>query len=370
MEKKRRKRKGTGKLVALAIILAVAAAIAAFCVVNGGINLKQLWHKVYRDYADEYFYENSSGGSFSVVGNGFAVLSSSELYSFNRTGEETMNILISFSQPFLSCDGDYGAAWDLGGNDVILFSDNGLIKRITTENAITSVTVNDRGYLCVCTDETGYGGAVTVYNLAGTALYKWYSGTAYLLNARMKGKTDLMVLTIGSEGSSLVLMKINDVDERARYTYDGIIIDADFTDGGVMAITDSCLISLTKNLEERRIYDFSDKHLDAYILSDSFTTVITANYQLGGERQVMTVSNDGNAMGEVTVSDEITSVSVGGDYVGILSGGVIKIYESDLTPSNDYECLNGVEAIAVRNDGSAIAAGAYAATSYRPEETN
>jgi hypothetical protein len=61
---------------------------------------------------------------------------------------------------------------------------------------------------------------------------------------------------------------------------------------------------------------------------------------------------------------------VGGDYVGILSGGVIKIYESDLTPSNDYECLNGVEAIAVRNDGSAIAAGAYAATSYRPEETN
>lgn len=368
MEKKHRRRPGTLRYVLAITVFVLILAFIAFVILSGGFDLKKLWRTVAGDYASEYYYENSSGGFFDVVGDGFAVLSSAELYAFDKDGEATVDLLISFSQPLLSCEGNYGAAWDLGGYDVILFSDDGLIFRMQTENPIISVTVNDRGYLCVCTQEAGYGGAVTVYNTVGTALYKWYSGSAYLLSAKLKGKTDLLTLSIGSGGSSLVLMKITDVTERARYNYDGIILDAAFTESGIMAVSDSMLISLSKNLEEKKIYDFSDKHLDAYILSDSFAAVVTGNYQLGGEREIATVGADGSVIGNITISDEIASLDVSGDYVAVLSSGVISVYNYKMQPYADYECLTGAEAIVLRDEGTVIVAGAYAATAYGMEE--
>lgn len=364
MSKTEKKKKGTLKTVIGAAAIFAVAVLIIYVMMGGGSSIKRLWREVSGDTTSEYYYDGAAGGSFAAIKGGFAVLSSSQLSVYDVAGEETVSLLLSYANPILSSDGGYAAAWDLGGYNVVLVNEGGLCTRLTTEEAIISVSVNDRGYLCVCTDEAGYGGSVTVYNSSGTALYKWYSGSGYVLSARLKDKQDLIILTISDSGSNIIYTKITEEQERCRYTTEDIIIDADFSDSGIFAISPTRLIYLNKNLEEKGSFDFSEKHLDAYILEENYALITMADYQLGGERTIVTVNTSCDELGSLTVAGDIVSVAGAEKHIAVMTSGEISVYDMRLQPEWQRECQSGADSILVRRDGSVIAAGTYSAVIY------
>lgn len=368
MSKKQTKKNGTLKTVIGAIAFFAVAALIIYLMLGGGSSIRRLWHEVSGDTASEYYYDGAAGGSFASIKGGFAVLTSSQLSVYDVSGEETVNMLLSYTNPILSSDGGYAAAWDLGGYNAALVNEDGVCARITTENAIISVSVNDHGYLCVCTDEPSYGGSVTVYNSSGTALYKWYSGSGYLLNAKLKDKSDLIILTISESGSNIIYTKITEEQERCRYTTEDIIIDAEFSDSGIFAISSARLIYLNKSLEEKGSYDFSGKHLDAYILKDDYAFITLADYQVGGERTAVTVNSSCDELGSLTISEDIIAVSGTEKHIAVMTSGVISVYNMRLQIEWQCECQSGADSISIRRDGSVIAAGTYSAVVYTEED--
>lgn len=366
---KQRKKTGALRFILATIVFFAVIIVAAVAVRNGGLDFRKMWNRVAGDKAEEFYYDNNSGGAFAAVGDGFAALSGFSLTVFDEAGDKTGSRLVGFTTPEISTGGKYAAAWELGGKDVILFTESGIDRAISVQNPIISVSVNTRGYVCIAAEEPGYGGSATVYNRNGKALFKWYSGANYVLDAKLRDSSEMLVLTIGENGSELIQCRITSESEEARYAYDGVILEADFTENGVTAISDKELIFLDKGFSEKSRYSFEGKTLDAYSLGTTFTALVVGDYQVGGTRRLVTLSN-GEVIAESDVPGDIISMDMEGTYIALLYLGSVEVYTYRLAAYASFTPPAGAERVIMRADGSLIAAGSYSAKIFVPETEN
>ncbi len=365
---KRERKRGIAKTAAAMLLLFAAAGFIIYLILGGGESIKRIWRQMSGDESGELYYDGASGNAYALPGGSLAVLSQSRLTVLDEDGNEQLNILVSFTSPMLSSKGDYSAAWDLGGSEVILVDEQGLVTRLTSENSIISVTVNENGYLCVATDETGYGGSVTVYSPWGEALYKWYSGSNYILSARLRDESELCVLTLGKSGSAIVSMRITETQERARYETEDIILDFDFTGNGILAVSSSKLISLNKSLEERDVFELEGRHLEGYSLQEDFALIVAADYQSGGEKSIITLNSSCDELGSMAVSGEVLSISTSRNRAAVMTPGRVEVYDIRLQYQYGCPIQSGGEKVLVKNNGSVIVAGAYSAQVYTQDD--
>lgn len=366
MDEKRRKKRGFIKVLCIMLLIAAAILAVAMAVASqreGG--LRGLWREV-RGQSDarEFFFENASGGGFADLDNGLAVAATSGLYVYDREGETAFTRLYSWSQPVVTTAGSYGAAYDVGGNLVLFFSADAMISELKFEHPVVSVNVNSLGYLTVCTQEDSYLGSATVYNSLGTAIYRWSAGRGYVLSAKVLGRDTLMVLTVGTGGSRIVLMKLDNESLVAEYTTDGLVIDSAFTDFGVLLVTTTRLIGLDSELREAWEYSYSDRFLEKFSLGGDTAVIALSDFQVGGRRTVLTVSDTGEVLGSVQVEREVTDLSVTDRFAAVLSGDTLTLYGRSLTSPRTFECSFGGERAIIRPDGTVLCAGTFSAYVY------
>lgn len=365
---KDRRRKKSGALKALGIMLLLAAAVLAVVLAvrsrqEGG--LKALWHELFgSEGTDEFFYENASGGGVADMASGLAVASTSGLYVYDSEGELTFSRLYSWRSPAITACGDYAAVYDVGGETVIFFTKDEVITELTFDNPVVSASVNSLGYLAVCTQEDTYYGAVTVYNSIGTAIYRWYSGAASVLGARVHDRDELLVQTVGVGGSRLILMKLDSEDPVGDYEYSGLMLDAEFTDSGITAVTTTQILGLSETLEEQWRYDFQGKYLTGFSLKSSASVFGLADFQVGGERSVVTLSDSGEELGSMELQEDIVDLELAYGTVAVLTGERVTLYSTALKERESFECDFGAESAVIRDDRSVLCAGAFSAYVY------
>ena len=353
-KKKRRSRKRLLLLIAAAVIL---IALAAILIINGGIGgtLKALRGAP----AENYYYEHPGTSAYAAVGRGFAVLNSTELTVWNEQGDKTYSALLSFKKPEIAAGGDYAAAWDLRGSDVYAITENGLNYKASAEGRIINVSINAKGYLALCAEETGYGGTVTVYNPNGRALYKVYSGSKYVYAAEMNGSTDVAVLSFGSGESELKLYKVTEEEPKASYTCPELILDVAANDSGYVAVTEEKVIFLDKNLYVRAEYSFQGRHLANYSIKKDITAVVTGEYRVGGSHEIVTLENDGSVIARLETDEDISWFEMGERAAAVLSPGKIEVFSYRLEPKESFAPPAGTEIVTFRDDDNLLAVGPY-----------
>ncbi len=350
--------------VILIVLTALAAIVAAIMAVKGRDGgLQGLWDAITGGSdATEYYYESSSGGAFGTIGGrGLAVASNSGLYVFDNEGDQNFSVLFSYGSSSLNTAGDYGAVCDIGGKSVIFFNTSGVISQIETDYPVVSAAVNDEGYLCVCTEESGYLGSVTVYNSEGVDIYKWYSGSARVLSADANGGSQLLVLTIGQGGSNLVLMPLSSEQETSRYSVAGLIIDAGFDGNNIWAVTTEQVLFFNNRLEERGTYDFSERYLEAYAAGNGYMVLRISDYQMGGQSQIVSLSDSGQELGSTVTEAGPADMAASDEAVAVLYSGSVVIYDLNMSAQGRAQCASGTERVVIRNDGTVLAAGAFSA---------
>ncbi|MGX8699446.1 MAG: DUF5711 family protein, partial [bacterium] len=259
-----------------------------------------------------------------------------------------------------------------GGRNIFLLDEAGLLYRVTAEGEILSVTVSARGYLCVTTRETGYGGSVTVYNPNGVALYKWYSGQTYPVTACLKDGTDLLILTLGEAGSKLTLVRVTEEEPRAEAEFPDLVLDVTFNESGVVLITEDAVRFLSADLRLRREYDFSDRVLTDYAFSENYTALLLGQYQVGGDRTLVTVASDGTELGSFVIREEPISLRARRDAVALYTTGRIRVFDRRLSLLGELAAPAGCERAYPRGRSEVLAAGPYSAAvlSYESEENS
>ena len=359
MEEKKKKKIGIVPIIAAVVAILAIIGVAAFALFRSGFDFG-LIGSMRSENTSEYLYENTSKISKSALGKGFAVLTGTEVRAYNEKGEETYLSFIVFDEPVLSVSGGCAVAYDEGGRSLISCTERGESWRAETEGAIVSAFVNSDGYLAVATDEAGYGGSVTVYNPSGRALYKWYSGANYIVSGKIRGKTDLMTLSIGKSGSDLRFYRIDDEAEQGSFTSTGVILDAGFNASGVTVVTQDKLVLLGRNYGKRGEYDFAGKHLDGYTIGESFTLLVLSDYAVGGARELVLVDADGTQAGSLTLSD-LEGWAISGRTVAVAAAGRLDFYNVRFERSYSAE-YNGVcDRLCLRDENTAIICGDYSA---------
>ena len=366
MAEKRTKKRSVFRLFLILILLAVALFAVFLAVVSqreGGI--RTFWRELRGEKtATEFFFENASHGDAVGMDYSLAVAADSGLYVFDPTGEIALTRLYAWQNQALTAAGQYGAVYDVGGDTVIFFKEDKLLTELSSPYPIVSVSVNDLGYVAVCAEAEGYKGSVTVYNSLGTAIYRWSAGNARVLSAKVSGRDQLLVLTIGSGGSRLVLLRLDSEELQAEYTFPGLMIDMTFTESGITAVTTTSLIGLSGQLEERWTKDFAGRFLERYALSGGLAVIALTDYQVGGGRTVESWSASGGSRGVIALLDAPMDMDIRDGHVAVLTADRVTVYSDALEETAKYDCGFGAEHVSLRPDGSVICAGTFSAYVY------
>lgn len=366
MNKKKQKPSGLKRLIVLVILIAVCAFTVVL--VRGGFDLSGIRSVLPGSSTEEFFYENAGDSVFAELDGGLARAGASGLDYIDRDGNQTKIVSFSTSQPVLSSTGDRAVLYDAGGKKVCVFDKDGVIAEIEAKIAVISASLNDDGWLAVCEQESGYNGAVRVYNDDGAPVYEWYSGSGYVLAAAVSPDCrTLAVLTVAKAGSEIVFLPLDSTEEQGRYlAADTLLIDLCFMDNdSAAAISSGEWILVGSRGELEASHSFDGKYLSQFSMMNGSTAAIVLNdYQVGSNMEIWALTADGELTGKLQTERTINDISAHGRHISVLYSDGVSIYNSEMAEKSAVNEQTETGEIFTRADGSAVAVGTYSAKIY------
>jgi len=354
---------------AAAAILGIAFLIAG----SGSMSVRALWRNVKnltreRTTTTEFWYNSAGDCVFAPVGGGFVLAGSDGVRYLDSSGLETQLSAEHLSSPAADSSGDAALVYDLGGRFLCVSDKRGMVWSGEAEGSIYAASINDAGWITVCAEETGYKGAVTVYNASGRAVYRWHSGSGYVIGADLSSSCKtLAVLSLGSDGSRISFFRLSSEEELSRYVLpDEVILEVAFlSPDTVAAVTQSSVITVSSDGSEKNRTDLPAPHLTHCTFDgEGFTTLACTDYAVGTHGGIVTVDDHGKLLGQLAVDRQILSLSAAGRYVAVRYADGITVYTPTLKPVYETEGMVDAITIMTHTDGSFIAAGEYSAEIY------
>ena len=374
MKEKKKQESGALRTVFRVLILLVLLFLVVMIILfKRGIRLGDLFHSrtLAPEAQTELFYEN--GTVFAGIDGGLAVASTSCVQVIDNNGTSVLSVNVIMSKPVISSGGAAAVAYDAGGNSVLVMKANGLLYKLTSDQTVISASVNDDGWLALCTEDSGYDGRVTVYDASGSEVYKWYSGSGYIVSAAVSpNDKNLAAASVATTGSSVAFMSLSSTDETAKYEADNsVALEIAYRDNETAGLltSDSYLLLDTKTGKSKADTAASGAYLQGYsFASDKFAVIASSPYQKGTGAMIDAIGSDGTVAAEINFGKTINGVSAAGNYVAVLSSGditVYKVYNKETSVYAEYQD-SSAEAVVAYSDGSVLAVGAYSARTYSP----
>ena len=166
----------------------------------------------------------------------------------------------------------------------------------------------------------------------------------------------------------MVLYNLTEEQPFADYDVTDGLVAAMAQDGSTLiTLSDTCLTFAGTDGKRIAAYPYSGTYLREYAFGGTgFTALLLNRYSSGSVGRLVTVGDDGAEIASVDVNEEVLSISAAGRYLAVLYASRLVIYNSDLQV---YAALNGTDSVGsvlMRQDGSAILAGAESAELFLP----
>jgi hypothetical protein len=317
---------------------------------------------------EAFSFETGSDQVFALAGSGLAVASSTGLQLLDEDGVIVAKQIFSLGTPAIAASPVLCAFYDVGGKDLRVAAPDGECRTMDTENAILSVTLNPSGYMAVSTEQPGYKGLVQVYNPSSAKLYAWYSGSGYLLMARVSPDGRGLVASCAEEsGGVLHFFSLDSEAEKASWLAgDEIILEiAYLSDGTLAVVTESRLVFLDGSGGETAAYDFGGRYLKDYQIEGDYATVLLSQYRSGTGGVMLNISSSGAVLGQREVQRDPLSLSAsGGQLLALYSDG-LALYSQDLQELYINNEVLGRKKALLRTSGDALLLSGYDAQVLR-----
>ena len=367
------KRRWLKRLLSVLLVIAVLAAVGYIVLdsmTDEGQTVIDLVHDAMESEVvktDKFAFDAYSDNVFDELNGGLIAVSASAYQVLDNTGEIVGRGTKAFVNPAMS-SGEGGAViWSQGGNDIMLLAPNGATKIIDSENTVIAASVNDSGYVAVTTEQSGYKGLVTVYDGSGDAVYKWFSGSAYLLDAAVnKSNTAMTALSVSDKGSRVVSYLFGSEEEQGAYSEDTIFFDMDYiSENRICLVADNKAVFVNGKCEYNSEYSFDGWYLKDYSLEgNGFAVFVLSKYKTSGEIMLVSVDAGGDVLGSVTTMNDVNAISVRGRYIAVTYADSAVLYSSDFTEVGVVENAAGTEKALASADGKLIAVSANGAVEY------
>lgn len=319
-----------------------------------------------QQYADiePFSFETGSGQCFDLCGDGLAIASSTGLQLMNSAGSTVAKSIFSMETPAVDACGSFALFFDVGGTALRAAAMDGSVTELDTNSAIISADVGENGYFAVCTEETGYKGLATVYNSSFAPVYRWYSGSGWLMKCAVSPDGGAMAAVCAESGGTVLhVFRLDSETEKAALTLE----DKLFFDVIWLSSTRLCLISEDEivftdwSAKETRSFSFGGAYLGGYDVSGGHVSLFLSEYLTGGEGRLFSLDSAGELIAETAAENSLAALSRSGEKTLALYSDCCMLYGADLSEKGREDNVLGVRSALLRPDGRALLLSAYSA---------
>ena len=372
-------------LVTLALVLGAVALVANRDKLN--FDFIKRWFS-YRSLergesgqAQSFPFDGDSSCVFASVDGDLLVCSPNSLQLYSGSGQLYVNETISMEHPAVSTAGDAALIYDVGGEDLLLYRDREELFSLTQGEgqSILSAGLNENGWLAVVHQESGYKGAVTVYdNSYETPLIQLSLSSRFVMDAAVSpDNRSVAVLTVGlADGSfdsrvDIYRLDRTEADTEPDHTCSvggDAVLALRWSGSGIWALGETGLSVVSPGGELAGTYDYGGRYLKAFSLDgDGTAALLLGKYRAGSTAELVLVEPDGEARAVLDVAEQVLSLSAAGRYVGVLTADRLDVYSQSLEPYSSLEGTQGAQTVLLRADGSALLIASHAAHLYVPQ---
>lgn len=371
------------RLLALLVTAALVLGALALVVYRDRLNLDAL--KRWLSYRTVETSETGEAAPFTHAGgdklslayleNGVLMSSAAGAHYYSLSGETYAEEVLAMEHPVLSASAKAGVVYDAGGQSLFLFKGSEKAFDLTLESGadLLSARVNDSGWLAVTAQQSGYKGAVTVYDSHGKEIIAIKLSSTFVVDAALSPDCKTVaVITMNQEGgafrSEVLFYPVNKKEPSARVSLDGAaVLDLDYENGTLWVLGEDRLMTVSDNGKDIQSYSFGRSYLKGcHFGGDGFALVLLGRYRAGSASQAVIIGPDGVVKATLDLSGQVLDYSSAGNYCALLTGGGLSIYTSDFSPYAALTSTQGARYTALAADGSALLANAQQAWLYIP----
>ena len=329
-----------------------------------------------RGCAKLYTYSSERDGSYASLRGSLIQATPRRILLLGEDGQARYNADVKFHRSAVVSNGRLAAVYDIGGTEIHLMDDQGLVGLLTADGEIFSCTMNDKGVLAVTTNKSGYKAAVTVYSASGEKLFAFHSSDRFLMTAAVdRSGRQMAAVTLGqNEGvfsSNLVIYGLESteavLDERLTGS---AVYDLGMVGRSWCAVGEDGLHFMSSDRKDgtsAAFYDFEGSYLRRCSMEgEGFVALLLGRYKSGTQTRLITVDEAGVQLAILDVDKEVLSLTAAGKYVAVLYSDELVIYDKNLEVGARLEGMNTAKLVLMRADGSAVLVGSDAASLYLP----
>ena len=372
------------RLLALLVTAALVLGALALVVYRDRFNLDALkrWLS-YRNLetgetGEALPFTHAGGDKLSVayLENGVLMSSATGAHYYSFSGEKYAEEVLAMENPVLSASAKTGVVYDAGGQSLFLFRGTEEVFNLTLDGGadLLSARVNDSGWLAVTAQQSGFKGAVTVYNNHGGEVIRISLSSTFVVDAALSPDCKTVaVVTMDQEGGAFrSKVLFYPVDQKEPQTTVDLgscaVLDLDYENGALWVLGEDRMLIADPKAGTVQTYSFGRSYLKGCDFGgDGFALLLLSRYRAGAADQALTILPDGTAGASLNLSSQVLSFDSAGGYCALLTGSDLTIYTRDLTPYADLSDTQAARHAALSPNGSALLADAQQAWLYIPD---
>ncbi len=308
---------------------------------------------------DKIYFDVYSESTFASMDDMLAVASDAGISVYDTSGERTAAYNVQLRSPHVTCGDAAALVWTSGDKVIYCVRDGETIGSFDASGDVIGAKMNKNGWFVVSSEDAGYKAAATVYDAAGAAVYKWFSGEGYLIDAAVApGNQRLAVSTITENGARLLSFSLDNETGKGEFTAeDTLFIEIGFmSDSRICALSEHALYFLPFNLSSSDVYDYPEEYLRNFSFEgDGFAALLLGKYRTGNDARLVTVDDSGREIASAELTCEVLSMTTSGKYTAVaFADDSVVVYNEKLEPVLEKTGLIGLRGAYVRSDGSAV----------------
>jgi len=313
--------------------------------------------------------------SIDYLDNGILLSSSGGVHYYSFSGEQYAEEVLALDNPVLSASQKAGVVYDAGGQALFLFRGTEEVFDLTLEGGgdLLSARVNDAGWLTVTAQQSGYKGAVTVYNPDGEKVIQISLSSTFAVDAALSPDCKTVaVVTMDQEGGSfaseVLFYPVDQTKPSAQAELGSItVLELDYESGLLWAVGEDRIVTVTDDGTDLHSYELGRFHLKGFDLGgEGFALLLTGRYRAGNASQALTIAPDGSILADLELSAPVLDYDSAGDYCSILTGSRLSVFDRLGGVYALLEDTRGARYTALNRNGSALLADSQQAWLYIP----
>lgn len=372
------------RLLALLITIALMAGALMLVVHRDRFNLDAVkrW-LTYRSLAtgqsgqaEPFTHAGGEKLSLAYLDSGILFSSATGTRYYSFSGDTYAEEVLTMDNPVLSASSSSGVVYDAGGQSLFLFrnAEKAFTLSLPDSGELLSARTNDRGWLTVTAQESGYKGAVTVYDAESEKVIQVNLSSTFAVDAALSpdNKT-VAVVTIDQENgvfsSKILFYPVNSTQPSAQLDLGSMtVLNLDYEADRLWILGEDRLVVASPDGEILATHSFGRSYLKGCDLGgDGFALLLTGRYQAGNATQAQVITADGSALAAVELTSPLLDYDCAGGYFSLLTGNQLTIYDRQSAVYAQLDAAQSARYTALSSNGTALLADSQQAWLYIPE---